>query len=145
MSNKYTVGRQLVGVLIVQAGQSINLPMNQGTSFEYTNMADIGERMGIDGRPSFKTFYRGYSGTIRATRLDTSLDDYAIFLQDAYYNSIVDQNGSITITVENSDLSLSTYIFTDLAFKVDRTGPFEGDKFVDIEMSFKAATFEKKS
>ena len=124
MANKYTVGRQLLGILVVQGGQSFDLPMNQGTSFEFTNDARISDRMGIDGRPSFKTIYYGYSGTIRATRLDGSIDDFMVFLQDAYYNSIVDQNGSITITVENSDLSTSTYIFTDMAFKVNRIGAY---------------------
>lgn len=132
----FTIGRQLTGIQITQGGNTLPVDPNVLTTFEISPDTDQMRRIPISGLVNWRNFYKGGKGSIGGTRLDGAIDAFFIEDEAQYYNSYLPNNGSIIVTVGNSDLTVSQYIFTGTQVKLDSMGPYTGDNFVEFKLTF---------
>lgn len=131
----FTIGRQLLAVQITQGGQSLPLDPNVITSFETSPDTDQKKHLPISGIVTWRNFFQGGKISISATRLDGYVMNFFIQQERFYYNSYLPNDGSIIVTVGNSDLTTSQYLYTGTQVKLDGEGPWTGDNFVDLKLT----------
>jgi hypothetical protein len=144
MSFNFTIGRQLVGVQVVQGGRVLDIGPDVITSFEYSPDVQQKMHLPVSGNVNYRNFHQGGKGNISATRIDGTIDEYFIQQEADYYNSILESDGSIIVTTENSDGSFTKYIFIGVQIKLDTGGTYTGDTYVEAKMTFVYSRYEKR-
>lgn len=132
----YSVGRDLA--LDVFTTQGV-IRFNTVTGFDSKQMTTKHTVKALDGKNRFLEIPEGWDGTISIERADDQLDSYIANLEAGYYAGLGIGFSQITETITNPDGSISTYRFTDVAFKLDDAGSWTSDKAVAQKLSWCAS------
>ena len=97
----------------------------------------------IDGVTRHRRFFKGWTGSFEADRVDSTLDDYFALLERGYYAGVSEPPNSITQTIQEPNGAISQYRFFGVQLKYDNAGDWAGDKIVKQSLSFVASRREK--
>lgn len=135
--NNFNTGRDLSLNIIGYDGAIHSFPLQTGfDAKQATNNVKI---KGLDGVVRFLDIPDGWSGTLSVERQDSTIDDYFVGLEAAYYGGQNIQASYITETISNPDGSTSQYRFTGVMLRLDDAGNWMGDKNVPMKMSWVAS------
>ena len=100
----------------------------------------------LNGLPIHLNFQEnGWEGSFDVSRADSTLDDYFVAYEAAYYAGKSQPTGTIQQTVSEVDGSVSVYQYQGVVLYFDDAGDYEAEKNVIQKVSFGAATRIKLS
>lgn len=137
------VGRDITLSIVTQDGPLV-IPPNFITKFEAKDDAEIKKYLPITGIVTPVVFHMGWSGTIEVTRHDDSIDAYWALLEADYFNGVNIQGSTITETIEEASGSVTQYIYSNVAFKLETPGTWAGNEFVTQTLAFMAARKQRQ-
>lgn len=129
----YSTGRDVSVVITLADGTTLR--PGTITSFVWKPDTTKTKVKRLDGQIDNLRFWEGGTGTIKAERTDSTLDDYFAGLEAAYYAGIGEKPCTIQETIKNPDGSVSQYRFDRVILDYD-PGTWESDKTVSDGIPF---------
>lgn len=131
--NNFSVGRD-ISLVIVTAASPIQF--NLMTEFQSKQDSTRTRIKGLDGKTRYVRFFDGWSGSFKIERRDSTVEDYFVQLEAAYYAGINEQAASITDIKQEPNGSISIYRYFGVLLDLDDAGTWAGDATVKQSISF---------
>lgn len=91
------------------------------------------------GIPVFQTIWAGGRGRMMFTRANGAMSNLVSTLMQAYYNSGLISQFTLSLAVLNRDGSIDDYLYTGVQLSRPRLGNFRSEKEVDMQIEFRWA------
>lgn len=133
--NDFSVGRDL-SLTIITASGAVSFSLR--TDFQSKQDTTKKQITGLDGKTRFVRFFKGWSGSLKIQRRDSTVDDYFAQLEAAYFAGINEKAASITQLISENNGALTQYRYFGVLLDLDDAGKWSGDDTVDQAISFVA-------
>jgi hypothetical protein len=133
--NSFSVGRDISLIINTASGPlSFNL-LTGFTSKQDTTQTRI---KGLDGKTRYVRFFDGWSGSFHIERRDSTVDDYFVQLEAAYYAGLNEQAASITDIKQEPNGAITVYRYFGVLLDLTDAGNWAGDATVKQAINFVA-------
>lgn len=113
------------------------------TSFDARQETTHLRSKGLDGTNYFAEIPMGWKIDFRVDKASDNLDAFFALIESEYYAGGNITGSTISQIINNVDGTVSEYVFTNCAFKYDRSGEFAGDRKVEQQFSASADRRQK--
>lgn len=119
------------------------LTCSEITDFSYRPTPHTDSFILLDGTPRHNVIPQGGEGSITLKRVDATLEDFWAAFEAAYYAGARQVRGTVTVTVNEPDGSISQFQLQGVALLVEDFGDWKGETAVTQKLKFTYQTFVK--
>lgn len=133
----FTTGRDITISFITPEVGPLSLSLI--TNWNAKQISSTQSPVGIDAEVRHARFFKGWSGSFKLERRDSTLDDYFALLEAAYWSGVDSKSASMTVTIAEARGNVTQWRFTKVLATYDDAGDYAGDATVKQSMSFLAS------
>lgn len=92
----------------------------------------------LKGLTRERSIPKGWTGEFDADRTDSTVDNFCTALEEAFFNNLPFVYGTVTVYINETDGSVSTFIFQEADIWVTDVGSYQADQIVKQKIGFSA-------
>lgn len=137
--NGFSVGKDLSIDLVDPNTNIATSSFSLRTGFSERQLTSRVVIKGSDGIVRYLELPEGWEGELDYTRQNSAVDDYISGLETSYYAGLNNLTAQMTKTVVNPDMSISTFQFQGVVFKLTDGGTWNSDNEIKQKLGWVAS------
>jgi hypothetical protein len=117
-------------LIITAGGQQFNISNNYIQSAEIKPMSDLVKFKGISNIITAVPFANGHDIDLEIARVDSFIQDFWALFEASFYSGANIPSGSLTESIQESDGSITQYLYTNLFFIVESFGMIRSNELI---------------